>query len=196
MTIHAPQSSQNTVGLTLPRETVTHPGETHPSVTKSCRKRKCSCGHDLSDRRRRTKYCSSKCKQKAYRKRQPKTPKKARELNHCTCQWCDHGFFSKSKSAKYCTPYHRQLAYHQRREAALSALAEDLKISHIDASNLLEILSMQKISKYLVMRGFAYDDWRRSWISAQEQNTAFHFWTRCSINQWVQTSAFKHGDPT
>ncbi len=80
------------------------------------------CGSDFRARRSDTLYCSSLCRQKAYRigrKAVRRRMKNDRIMRRCRAPGCSHSLAGRTNRAKYCSPACRvRVAYHRDKKEA------------------------------------------------------------------------------
>lgn len=78
-----------------------------------CEQEDCYEYFDEGSEKKPKKYCSNKCRQKAYRSR-----KKIEQL--VTCKHCGLEFYARRKTAKYCDSSCRKQAFKTRKVNALA----------------------------------------------------------------------------
>jgi hypothetical protein len=118
------------------------------------------------------KYCSSKCRQAAYRKR--KQTQTARELKKETqplliaiCWHCEGTFWAKTQRALFCSTSCRTL-YHRALKAALPyALMSLYGLPETKAYDIVETQPIRKLRSLLDGAGYAYCHSERRWIANQ-----------------------------
>lgn len=150
-------------GLTAAHVTVLTP----PPVTRHGQKRHtCKACRTPFVGAKQAKFCSHKCRQAHYRKRQQKARKAApapRRVASCTCVYCGARFVA-APGAKYCTPSHRTLAWAARRHAAIEAVAVLYGLRVENVADLADSKGMKPLRDALTKRGYAYDERARRWV--------------------------------
>jgi hypothetical protein len=119
------------------------------------------------------KYCSTSCRQKAYRKRKRNQQQKLVPvaIPH-QCDHCGEAFWSNNVRGqqRYCSASCRQLAYRERRSAAVAALVEAFQVPETEALDALETAGMRDVARLLTAHGLAFDNGRGRWhLSSDRQ---------------------------
>jgi hypothetical protein len=114
------------------------------------------------------RYCSTSCRQKAYRQRLKgkRSPTLPTEFTPVICGHCDEAFWSENRRGqqRYCSPSCKSLAYRVRRVAAIKALAEFLGIAPTKAEDVADAMGLRAITDKLEAVGFFYDETARTWV--------------------------------
>lgn len=121
------------------------------------------------------KYCTLKCRQAAYRQRQPR-PKRARpaverELTVATCQHCGGSFFAATARARFCSTSCRSLYHRAMRAAIPDALAAAYGLPADKAVDLLDTLPLARVKARLTDCGWHYRHDQRAWVQQLETYT-------------------------
>ncbi len=87
----------------------------NPTATTGSRCR--ICGHTYQATRRDARFCSSTCRNAAWRRQHPTKRKYYRPL-HPTCSVCGTQFEARRKTARYCSTACAQVAYRRRKAQA------------------------------------------------------------------------------
>lgn len=139
------------------RAVLTSPGDGRGHAD---RRLKCQCCSGTFRAQRATaKYCSERCRKRAYRARHNAAP--VGEFPQ-RCDYCQRGFWTDNTTKRHCSASCRTMASRARRQAAVFALAE-LGMSLERAGDLVELQGLAPISAALASAGFVYDGATRAW---------------------------------
>lgn len=126
------------------------------------------------------KFCSSACRQAAYRKRQAaakQAKKRGVERVAMTqdktpilaiCGHCGGGFFPKRGNGTFCSTSCRTLHHRALKAAIPDALAAAYGLPQTTAQDLVESQPMAKLRGLLGERGWAYQHDQRRWVQQIE----------------------------
>jgi hypothetical protein len=158
-------TSQSATEFTAPDKTALTSNRT---TVRRGRPRHCKwCGEPFKGMKS-ARYCSTSCRQKAYRHRLKKqrSPAPPPELTPMVCVHCSESFWSQNqrRQQRYCSPSCKSLAYRVRRLAAIVALAEFLGISQEKAEDVADAMGIRAITDKLTVVGFIYDEAIRAWV--------------------------------
>lgn len=115
------------------------------------------------------KFCSSACRQSAYRKRVLKRnggKKKAAEthLIDTTCHHCGGSFLAKRSRAMFCSTSCRSLHHRALKEAIPKALEVAYGVPKEKAADIVETQAIWQVKELLQDRGFSYRHEVRAWV--------------------------------
>lgn len=135
------------------------------------------CHKAFTPARGGTQYCSTACRQAAYRtrkKRQQKPPVSSAPSSSeaalvvATCANCGGSFWAKNKRQQFCTVSCRSLYSKAARAALPAALGAFYGIPEGKALDMLEALGMKRMRAALEAAGYAYIHTARRWVNSSK----------------------------
>ncbi len=134
------------------------------------RRRKCACCRaDYLPTRHVQKYCTTACRQRAYRARHKprrRAVKSAERVLYPTvCEHCRKAYWraDTGQARRYCSATCRTMASRARRNATIAAVSGWLGVSGDSAAETLEAYGARRVNALLVSAGFTYDTRARCW---------------------------------
>ena len=114
------------------------------------------------------RFCSSKCKKRAYRKHARKQERPA--IEH-SCAYCCQTFAARRANVRYCCHSHRVSAAKRRNASAVAPLMSLDGLgggtTKAQAKGWIKMLGMKQITELLHADGWTYDERARLWFRAQ-----------------------------
>lgn len=117
-------------------------------------------------------YCSHKCRQAAYRKRQDSS-KRQKQSNTTPasiptiCGHCGGSFWAKRSRAQFCSTSCRTLYHRALRAAIPDAIGLVYGLPEEKAQDILETQPIGEIRMLLQVSGFSYSHAQRRWVAQQ-----------------------------
>lgn len=129
------------------------------------------CHKAFTPARGGTKYCSTACRQAAYRarlKRQQQPPSLSASSSEAalvvaTCANCGGSFWAKNKRQQFCTVSCRSLYSKAARAALPAALGAFYGIPEGKALDMIDALGMKRVRSIIEQAGYQYDHAARRW---------------------------------
>lgn len=124
------------------------------------------CRQAFTPRKADQKYCSARCRQKAYRERlRPKAKSNGEPFLYPTiCLYCHGTFWAKRERAVYCSTSCRTLSHRRLKEAMSDALEVAYGIPRMKAMDIVETQPVWKVRTLLHNLGFSYSHQVRAWV--------------------------------
>ena len=140
-------------------------GEAVNNLSIKCK----GCRQAFTPRKADQKYCSARCRQKAYRQRLERLRPKAKSngepfLYPTNCLYCRGTFWAKRERAVYCSTSCRTLSHHRLKEAMPEALEVAYGIPRMKAMDIVETQPVWKVRTLLHDLGFSYSHQVRAWV--------------------------------